>query len=153
MVKKFKLEAQYDDGYTIFGISSTFQDYRLLFHLNKFLDATFERIDDFSPALEKGTNLSFPLFYWENNVNCTKFFLLANKHPGNRIPMLPDFKHVDYFLLADHAVDENSQQRVFQLKEAKAAQAVFVIDLNRIKNHSLIISELELHLMEVKKKP
>jgi len=109
-VLTFDLEDDVD--YSLVGIHSTEEDYRLAFLLNKHLNTKLTRYKnnlDF-----KNSNAEFPLFEFKDENNFINYYLINNKHKefvknqknvglfdGNYSTisyLIPEKKKIDFFL-------------------------------------------------------
>lgn len=112
MSKIHSFDFEYDHDYTLIGIHSTLEDYRLAFFLNKNLKIHLTRFKDdldFSSM-----NCSFPLYFYEDDASFTTWSLIANKQifiddviPENNNLFqeetktsffIPEKKQIDYFI-------------------------------------------------------
>lgn len=109
-VLTFDLEDDVD--YSLVGIHSTEEDYRLAFLLNKYLNTKLTR---FKNNLDfKNSNAEFPLFEFKDENNFINYYLINNKHKefvknkknvglfdGNYSTisyLIPEKKKIDFFL-------------------------------------------------------
>lgn len=101
-----------EDDYSLIGIHSTEEDYRLAYLLNKYLKTKLVR---YTISLDfKHSEAEFPLFEYKDEISFVNYYLINNKHVqlvnkpqseglfgGNYSTMsylIPEKKRVDYFL-------------------------------------------------------
>ena len=126
MSKVHSFDFEYDHDYTLIGIHSALEDYRLAYFLNKNLNVQLRRIEedlDFP-----GLNCSFSLFKCEDEKSFTSWSLIANRHVSifNVIPtsdnlfgeetkvfyLISEKKQVDYFIKINGTVDNDKLQSI-----------------------------------------
>ena len=119
--KIHSFDFEYDHDYTLIGIHSALEDYRLAYFLNKNLDLNLQRFkDDLDfPSL----NCRFSLFKCEDEVTFTSWSLIANRHVtvSNVLPsdnnlfgeetkvyhLINEKKMVDYFIKINGALNHD----------------------------------------------
>ena len=124
--KIHSFDFEYDHDYTLIGIHSALEDYRLAYFLNKNLDLHLQRFkDDLDfPSL----NCRFSLFKCEDEVTFTSWSLIANRHVtvSNVLPsdnnlfgeetkvyhLINEKKMVDYFIKINGALNHDELQRI-----------------------------------------
>ncbi|MEO1010912.1 MAG: IPExxxVDY family protein [Bacteroidota bacterium] len=101
----------YEDSFELLALHSTLEDYALVYRLNLYLNAKFERTEkDLGTAAE----VNFPLFEWRDDTrdlywtlicNCTSAVdmttgdgLFGNNPTFVTYHFIPEQKEVDYFL-------------------------------------------------------
>lgn len=97
--------------YSLIGIHSNQEDYKIAFLLNKHLDLRFQR---FEKCLDfENSNAGFPLFEFKDKDNYINYYLINNKHVqqiktekqglfeeslSTTTYLIPEKKKVDFFL-------------------------------------------------------
>jgi hypothetical protein len=97
--------------YSLIGIHSNQEDYKIAFLLNKHLDFRFQR---FEKCLDfENSNAEFPLFEFKDKNNYINYYLINNKHVqqikaekqglfkeslSSTAYLIPEKKNVDFFL-------------------------------------------------------
>ncbi|NLP57131.1 IPExxxVDY family protein [Lutibacter sp. B1] len=117
-----------EDDYSLIGIHSTEEDYRLAYLINKHLKTKFVR---FKHHLDfKDSNAEFPMFEYKDDINFINYYLINNKDiqlendknneglfGGNYSTtyyLIPEKKKVDFFLKIEGC---NSQSFSIKLVE------------------------------------
>lgn len=126
MTKIHSFDFEYDHDYTLIGIHSALEDFRLAYFLNKNLNLYLQRFKedlDF-PAL----NCRFSLFNCKDEITLTSWSLIANRHVSvfNVVPssdnlfgeetkvyhLIPEKKQVDYFIKINGAIEHDELQKI-----------------------------------------
>jgi hypothetical protein len=139
---------------SLIGISCHMKSYRLSFNINKALNFSLRRIDDFEIPLNSGQEmLCFPFLSFDDENLKNHFCLISNHHPQGKL--IPSMRQVDYFLIAKNPVDKFTRQKILQsLRNIAQVVAAYEINPNKSKDLDQLIEEMELHLMiSQKKKP
>ena len=126
--KIHSFDFEYDHDYTLIGIHTALEDYRLAYFLNKNLDLYLQRFkDDLDfPSL----NCRFSLFNCEDEVKFTSWYLIANRHVtvSNVLPtsdnlfgeetkvyhLIGEKKMVDYFIKIDGVIENDELQTILK---------------------------------------
>jgi hypothetical protein len=142
MAKKVFLETRPEPIlFTLFGISCHLKDYRLSYHLNLRLELACAKMDDF---------LGYSFYYCRDEDNLNAYYLLGNR--GQESILLPDLKQTDFLLLVEGPVKKNQKDRLLeQIKEIQNVLTAFEVRFETIKHYDLILNDLELHLMKIRK--
>lgn len=69
-----------DEPYTLVGIHSTVEPYRMAYMLNKYLGLTFQRTDRDQDITMPEFTVKYPVYKYEDIVNYTTFYLTPNKY-------------------------------------------------------------------------
>lgn len=126
MSKIHSFDFEYDHDYTLIGIHSALEDFRIAYFLNKSLNIHFNRFKedlDFS-----STNCSFSLFHYEDKASLTSWSLIANKHVfvnnlnsnNNNLFkeetqtsfLISEKKQIDYFIKINRNVAQKDLQNI-----------------------------------------
>ena len=139
---------------SLIGISCHMKSYRLSFSINRALNFSLQRIDDFEIPLNAGQEmLCFPLLAFNDENLKNHFCLISNHHPQGKL--IPSMRQVDYFLIAKNPVDKYTREKMLQrLRSISQVVAAYEINPNGSRDLDQLIEEMELHLlMSQKKKP
>ncbi len=151
MPKKIKIDIDFSSDNTLLAISFQKRDYTLAYNLNKTLKTKFEKIDDlpyYDESLEKF--LKFSLFHYHDDDCQLSFYLLSNHHPEGKL--FRAFKTIDFFVLIHgSANDESISEIIKKIKSIQGVLTAFLPDMKSVKDYSLFLSDLELHMVEVLK--
>jgi len=160
--KKHKIQSNYSSDISIVGISCHLKDYRVAYYLNKQLNFSFHRLSDLvleaettsksknkvmENLHENETSCSYSFFMHKNKEERRDYCLVANHHPNGRL--IPAQRTTDYLMFISGLISENEirvlLERISGLKQFLAA---FRIETSQIKNPEILLTELELHLLE-----
>ena len=146
------------DDFSIIGVYSSYENYRLAFLLNLFLGWQFERLPLDLDIKFRDTFVQFPMFkskYYDGEVDV---FLIANrvtKDEDKRISsglfdhqvessrvykLLPELKHLDYLIKIEN--DQNSivlEDLVKRINQADLDASALIIPNKQIKSKGHLI--------------
>jgi hypothetical protein len=137
---------------SLIGISCHMKSYRLSFNINRALNFSLQRIDDFEIPLNAGQEiLCFPFLAFNDENLKNHFCLISNHHPQGKL--IPSMRQVDYFLIAKNPVDKYTREKILQrLRSISQVLAAYEINPNGSRDLDQLIEEMELHLLMSKKK-
>ena len=148
------LTLDFEDDYSLIGIHSSEEDYRLAYLLNMHLKTNLTRFDkclDF-----ENSNAEFPLFEYQDKNNFINYYLINNKHVqlmtnehnvglfGGRftslVHLIPEKQNVDFFLQIEGCPDDEFiQDLIVQLKEINQIITSYSIDPSSLKSKEHLI--------------
>ena len=134
MKKKFTLNDYIDYDFSLIGICSHEEDFKLCFQLNKILGIDFERVRDIEIVLPKqGNVVSFSCFEFNDTEVDMVWYLISNRNPAANL--LPDQKQTDYLL---RIVGEPEQidplEILAKIKELSIVLTAFIIQPQDVKS-------------------
>jgi hypothetical protein len=153
MVKKLRLELSgVSRDYTIIGISCHLKDYRITYLINKHLHFNLKKAQDFQSLPVKGASpLNYSFYYFTHQERKVTYYVLANHHPESKL--IPSLRQTDYFLIAESELEQKEQQEILKtLATIPNIIASFIVDMSAIKNIDYLLTDLELHMIEIQKK-
>jgi hypothetical protein len=143
-----------EDEYSLIGIHSTEEDYRLAYLLNKHLKTKFIR---FKHNLDfENTTAEFPLFEFKDENSYLNYYLINNKHIGfvqnQKNPglfggnystinyLIPEKKNVDFFLKINGCYcDDFIKNLVNQLNKINQIITSYTIEPTTLKSKDHLI--------------
>jgi hypothetical protein len=142
MAKKVFLESRAEPTFfTLIGISCHLKDYRISYHLNQKLDLSLTKMDDF---------LGYSFYFCRDDDCFNAYYLLGNRGP--ELILLPDLKQTDFLLLVEGPVKKAQKERLLEkIRGIQNVLTAFEVRFETIKNYTLMLSDLELHLMNILK--
>jgi hypothetical protein len=142
MAKKIFLETRSEPSlFTMFGISCHLKDYRLSYHLNHRLELSFVKMDDF---------LGFSFYYCRDEDCFNSYYLLGNR--SQESILLPDLKQTDFLLLVEGPFKKIQKERLLEkIRGIQNVLTAFEVRFETIKNYNVLLSDLELHHMNILK--
>lgn len=130
---------------TLVGITTTLEDYRMAFFINKETPIKLERLDNLPVFDEKLKDLiAFTLYLWHDDDQRLSYYLISNEHEQGKLISL--YPHANYFLLIKgRRNDVNSKNLLSTLRKLPLVSFVFLADISKIKELNGILYDLELH--------
>lgn len=138
MAKKQFIDVAFD--FSIWGINSSMEDYRLCLHLNQYLKWNLKRVHDiefYSPQIKGAKH--FNAYKYKNEVDFYTLELIQNKNAGNIL--IPELKNIDFLFLLN-GEDDYFDKAAFSdsLSKIPGVQSVMQIEVNSLKSkHNLLI--------------
>lgn len=143
MTKKLTKSIDYIEGFHLIGIVSQLKDYNLAYFINQNLDIELKKYNDFNFEDCDGMMLNFSWYCHKDEHLLADFHLISNSSVLGKL--IPSKKEMDYFiLLRDFPSKEYSNEILPKMREIHNIQAVFNLDINKIKNADFFIENLEL---------
>jgi len=142
MAKRILIETRSEPAlFTLFGISCHLKDYRLTFLLNKKLDLEFMKMEDFT---------SYSFYFCRDDDHFNAYFLLGNR--GQDTILFPGLKQTDFILLVEGPFKKNQKDKLLEnIRNIPNVLTAFEIRFETIKNHEAILTDLEIHLMNIQR--
>ena len=142
-----------EDDYSLIGIHSTEEDYRLAYLLNKHLKTKLTR---FKQHLDfKNSTAEFPLFEYKDEKNFINYYLINNKHlqfvhnqnneglfggSSTVSYLIPEKKKVDFFLKIEGCSRQNFiKNLVERLKKIDQIITSYSLETNTLKSKDNLI--------------
>jgi hypothetical protein len=152
MPKRPQLESDIEHLDAFIGISSHLRDYRLAYLINQLLDFTLEKTDDLPVYSSKSAK---PFYYscytFDDCDRQLKYFLLSNA--GSEGLLVPSQKEAGYFLLIRGVMNSGTEAAIVaRLKNIPNVLTAYPIDQYNIPNIENLLSDLELHEINLKRK-
>jgi hypothetical protein len=153
-IHSLELDDFSDDNYTLIGIHSTLEAYKLAYVLNQKLETTFVKAKNSLDFENKNNNASFPVYEFLNSKFNHSWFLISNQFTNsiegvytglfhtNEITMylIPEKKKLDYFLKLEGDFDyEYIVKTVDQINKINQVITSYTIDPNILKSKEFLI--------------
>lgn len=144
MAKRLFIDVEFD--FSIWGINSSVEDYRLCLYLNQSLNWNLKRVHDieFYSSQIKGFK-HFNAYMYHNDADFYTLELIQNKNSGNIL--IPELKNIDFLFLL-HGEDEYFEKEAFStlLSKIQGVQSVIQLNINTLKSkHNLLIRHFNEH--------
>ncbi|RUA24103.1 MAG: IPExxxVDY family protein [Bacteroidetes bacterium] len=147
MVKKLQLDYEDDNEYYYLGISSSINDYQLVFDLNKHLNMNFRRVEAFRFS-NNGEEFTYSLYTYIDDDNMVNYYLLANKDVSKRL--IPQFKHIDFILIVEgEIIDEEVKTLARDIKKLSRVMLASQLSADNFDKIKGLRYEFDLHLEKV----
>jgi hypothetical protein len=150
MAKKFHIETRSEPAvFTLIGISCHIKDYRLSFLLNQEPELGFVKMEDLvvtTAASREPDNFSFYFCRDEDRFNT--YYLLSNR--GQESILVTELKQADFLLLVEGPFKKSQLDALLaSIRKITQVLACFEIRFSAIKNFENLLTDLELHLMNI----
>ena len=148
------LEDFYEDNYTLIGIHTALEDFKLAYLLNNNLNTHFSRAS-FSLDFETNqTKASFSIFEYTNEKYDYDWYLIANSYKEEKVNatdtlalstetityLIPEKKSVDYFIKVvgeqDNLLIKRSMDTINSINQIVTC---YTIDTNTLKSKEFLI--------------
>jgi hypothetical protein len=139
--------------YTLIGISCHLKDYRLSYLLNKKLEAVFSKQQDLVITLQDKTEpATFSFYHFQDDEQFNVYLLIANR--SEEYVLLPEFRQLDFLLMVEGEFKKSRKDQL--LKAVSSIPNVLKaheINITTIRNYRNLLSDIEIHLMNIFRKP
>ncbi len=137
--KKHKLTFQLDFNFFLLGISSSENDYRLSWEMNKILGISLRKGTDHVIKKKEIEQVFFVYTFYDEEVYL-QYSLITNKSENGFL--IEELRNIDYFLQIHGDLTDNQQQQIFSsVKNIKGVTGVFKLDINTLKSKNKLIIE------------
>lgn len=143
-----------DDNYTLIGIHSTLEEYKLAYLLNQKLKTKFVLADFSLDFQNKNNNAIFSIYEFVNTKFSQSWFLISNKYTNNldeistglfqtneiTTYLIPEKKKVDFFLkLEGDFKYEYITKKIEEINSVNQVITSYTIDPNTLKSKDFLI--------------
>ncbi len=140
-----------EDNYTLIGIHTALEDFKLAYLLNKNLDIHFSRA---SYSLDFESNASFSVYNYSNEAYDSDWFLISNSFTEERTNaldtialatetktyLIPEKKKVDYFIkIVGEPTQETIYKTVQQIKQIPQVVTSYTVEIDSLKSKQFLI--------------
>jgi len=142
-----------EEEYTLLGIHTALEDYKLAYLLNKELHLNLIKIKEGLTSESGNTTTSFSLFQYTNESHECEWFLIANSarkensSEANELLLttetksylIPEKKKVDYFLkITGHLAADLIQHTLYQVNQLDQIITAYTINKNTLKSKDFL---------------
>jgi len=140
-----------EDKYTLIGIHTALEDFKLAYLLNKNLDTHFSKANY---SLDFESNASFSVYNDINEEYGFELYLISNSYTEERINasdtivlatetktyLIPEKKKVDYFIkIVGEPTQETIYKTVNQIKQINQVVTSYTVELDSLKSKQFLI--------------
>lgn len=141
-----------EESFSLFAIHSTLEDYAVVYALNQYLKARFQRL---RTDLDIDRGISFPIFEWRDVINDRCWTLISNycrkaeagktnelfiNEPSfTTYHLIPEYRDVDYFLKMEGEPEEDVDTILKSLTRIPKLITAYAIDTNKLKSKKNLI--------------
>ena len=137
--KKHKLTFQLDFNFFLLGISSSENDYRLCWKINKKLKISLRKSTDHVFKREE-IEQAFSVYTFSDEEVYLQYFLIANKSENGYL--IEELRNMDYFLqIHGDLTGKQQEQIISSVRNIKGITGVFNLDINTMKSKNKLIIE------------
>jgi hypothetical protein len=158
MSKIHSFEFDYEHDYTLIGIHTPLEDYRLAYLLNKTMGIQFRRYKEDLDLIERSEKSSFSIFIFDDKKNMTTWTLISNKSIQTETPtasagslfaneqksvfLIPEKRMVDFLIRIDGIFpDKFIKEIIDSIKKINTIIALYTIDPLDLKSRDHLIFE------------
>ena len=143
-----------EEEYSLIGIHSTLEDYKLAYLLNKTLNTKFYKAKEDLEFIREKKKASFSIYNYENIEYDYDWFLIANSYrrenktvsnellltSETKTYLIPEKKKVDFFLkICGESEYEFVMKTINQIKSIDNVITAYSIDKNTLKSKDFLI--------------
>lgn len=129
-ILKTDTNAVYD--FLLFGIICQSRDYKLCFEINRAMNLSLERGEDYSVTLNKGKDKIKTVRFEYKDGFGNEYFILANKTSTGLL--IPEHKSIDYFLIIKESVSQQDKVQVEkQLRTIPIVLGAYYLEPQKLK--------------------
>ena len=138
---KTRLKIEFDFDFTLIGIVTPLQDYRMAWFLNNIMHKALKKTEDHLLKDEKNRRvMSFSKYYFEEAITKSYFFLLENKHEIDCL--LPEMKELDYLLMINGDYYKSRKTEILKkIRSLDDVQTAVILKPSEIKSKNNLIME------------
>lgn len=141
MIKKkiHKLTFELESDFSLIGIASHENDYRLSWAINKSLHLDLIKVEDLSLNHPKHKiNTNYSMYYFEDENNYISYNLISNK--SEKGFLMPEMKNIDFILRISGSPDATfTDELVKKLKKIDIIITAFLIDDLQERLHNVFV--------------
>ena len=140
-----------EDNYTLIGIHTALEDFKLAYLLNQNLDIHFSRA---SYSLDFESNASFSVYNYSYEAYDSDWYLISNSFTEERTNaldtialatetktyLIPEKKKVDYFIkIVGEPTQETIYKTVHQIKQITQVVTSYTVEIDSLKSKQFLI--------------
>ena len=152
MSKKILLDIRSEPAvFTLIGISCHLKDYRLSFLLNQHAGLFLQKLEDLRVALSaKKEPAEFSIYLYPDDDYFNTYFLVANR--SQNFILVPEIKQVDFLLIVEGEFQKTRKDSLIKtLRNIPNILTAYEIRFSEIKNYETLLTEVEMHIMNIMK--
>ena len=153
-VHSLELQDFCEEEYSLIGIHSTLEDYKLAYLLNKNLNTRFYKAKEDLKFVKEKKEASFSIYNYENINYDYDWFLIANSYrrenqtvsnellltSETKTYLIPEKKKVDFFLkICGETEYEFVMKTINKIKQIDSVITAYSIDKNTLKSKDFLI--------------
>lgn len=144
----------YEEEYSLIGIHTTLEDFKLAYLLNKNISTSFHKLKNDLTFEKQQVKTSFSMFKYENTKYDFEWYLIANSTKTENITtsnqlllttetktfLIPEKKKIDYFIKISGEVETSFiTKTIKKIKSIEQIITSYSIDKNTLKSKDFLI--------------
>ena len=144
----------HEEKYSLLGIHTTLEDYKLAYLLNHHLKVRFNKANFNLDFENEKSDASFSIYTYENSTHDSEWYLIANSEKKeNKVQeeglllnteiknyLIPEKKKIDFFIkIVEDIPSEEIQKLVNKIKSIDQIITAYTIDTNTLKSKDILI--------------
>lgn len=144
----------YEEEYSLIGIHTTLEDFKLAYLLNKNISTSFHKLKNDLTFEKQQVKTSFSMFKYENTKYDFEWYLIANSTKTENITtsnqlllttetktfLIPEKKKIDYFIKISGDVETSFiTKTIKKIKSIEQIITSYSIDKNTLKSKDFLI--------------
>ena len=144
----------HEEKYSLLGIHTTLEDYKLAYLLNHHLKVRFNKANFNLDFENEKSDASFSIYTYENSTHDSEWHLIANSEKKeNKVQeeglllsteiknyLVPEKKKIDFFIkIVEDIPLEELQKLVNKIKSIDQIITAYTIDTNTLKSKDILI--------------
>ena len=144
----------YEEKYSLLGIHTTLEDYKLAYVLNHHLGVRFNKASFNLDFENEKSDASFSIYTYENSTHNSEWYLISNSEKKeNKVQeeglllsteiknyLIPEKKKIDFFVkIVENIPLKETQKLVNKIKSIDQIITAYTIDTNTLKSKDILI--------------
>ena len=144
----------HEEKYSLLGIHTTLEDYKLAYLLNHHLRVRFNKASFNLDFENEKSDASFSIYTYENSTHDSEWYLIANSEKKeNKVQeeglllsteiknyLIPEKKKIDFFIkIVEDIPLEELQKLVNKIKSINQVITAYTIETNTLKSKDILI--------------
>ena len=148
MKKILVFDCDLTEDYSAIALSTHLKDYKLCWNLNTVLDINLQKNTNFVSSKKKPNLEEYSFFYHEDKEQRSVLCLLANKK--NNVLLLDKMPETDFLLLIKGKMSADKIKAMIKtIRSITNILTAFVINMAKYSEMNSLLSDLELHCIQV----
>jgi len=144
----------YEEKYSLLGIHTTLEDYKLAYVLNHHLGVRFNKASFNLDFENEKSDASFSIYTYENSTHNSEWYLISNSEKKENKAqeeglllsteiknyLIPEKKKIDFFVkIVEDIPLKETQKLVNKIKSIDQIITAYTIDTNTLKSKDILI--------------
>ena len=154
MAKRVYLGVRAEPAYfTLLGISCHLRDYRLSYLINLHLGFSLVKRDDLKITSSSNQGeAEFSFFSYRDEERFNSYYLIGNR--SESFTLVPEMKQFDFLLFVEGKFNKPEKDALTKtILKLPGILTLFETNITQLKNFENLLTDLEIHTMNVNKSP